>query len=284
LFVIFRSPLMFGGDLPGNDAFTLSLLTNNAVLNVSKSSTNNHELFSDNDLIAWTADDTETGDKFLALFNAVDRVEISPEKALWSSGLITRQTPGQQVICDVDITGAEKLYLAVDNGGDNIDWDHADWIEPVLISETDTLLLTSLPWKKATAGWGEVRVNKSVSGADLIVNNQKRENGIGTHSNSIIEFDIPQDYKKFKATAGLDNACIIQNTGATVEFLVFTRDPAGPVPPDSARITVNWEQLGMEGEYRIKELWTGKDLGLFSDSFSIDLRRHASGLYRMSKE
>ena len=32
LFTIFRSPLMFGGDLPSNDAFTLSLLTNKSVL------------------------------------------------------------------------------------------------------------------------------------------------------------------------------------------------------------------------------------------------------------
>ena len=34
LFAIFRSPLMFGGDLPGNDKFTLSLLTNRDVLEV----------------------------------------------------------------------------------------------------------------------------------------------------------------------------------------------------------------------------------------------------------
>ena len=31
-FTIFRSPLMFGGDLPSNDPFTLSLLTNKEVL------------------------------------------------------------------------------------------------------------------------------------------------------------------------------------------------------------------------------------------------------------
>ena len=32
LFAIFKSPLMFGGDLPSNDDFTLSLLTNREVL------------------------------------------------------------------------------------------------------------------------------------------------------------------------------------------------------------------------------------------------------------
>ncbi len=72
LFSIFRSPLMFGGDLPGNDAFTLSLLTNKEVLYVNKYSLNNRQLFRKDDLIAWAADDPATGDKFLALFNAKD--------------------------------------------------------------------------------------------------------------------------------------------------------------------------------------------------------------------
>ena len=72
LFAIFRSPLMFGGNLPDNDEFTLSLLTNKEVLNVNQHSINNKQLFRNVDLIAWTADDPETGDKFLALFNATD--------------------------------------------------------------------------------------------------------------------------------------------------------------------------------------------------------------------
>jgi alpha-galactosidase len=72
LFSIFRSPFMFGGDLPSNDEFTLSLITNKDVLNVNQHSTNGKQLFRDNDLIAWTADDPKTGDKYLALFNASD--------------------------------------------------------------------------------------------------------------------------------------------------------------------------------------------------------------------
>ena len=72
LFAIFRSPLMFGGDLPSNDAFTSSLITNKNVLNVNQNSINGKQLFRENDLVAWTADDPETGDKYLALFNASD--------------------------------------------------------------------------------------------------------------------------------------------------------------------------------------------------------------------
>lgn len=69
---IFRSPLMFGGNLPDNDEFTLSLITNKDVIRVNQHSINNRQLFRENDLIAWSADDPETGDKYLALFNASD--------------------------------------------------------------------------------------------------------------------------------------------------------------------------------------------------------------------
>ena len=41
LWAIFRSPLMMGGDLPSNDAFTLGLLTNPEVLAVNQRSTGN---------------------------------------------------------------------------------------------------------------------------------------------------------------------------------------------------------------------------------------------------
>ncbi|MBS1664146.1 MAG: family 43 glycosylhydrolase [Bacteroidetes bacterium] len=78
LWSIFRSPLFFGGDLPGNDSFTLSLLTNKAVLDVLKYSTNNRPLFNNDNLIAWTADDPRTGDRYLALFNARDTATPVP--------------------------------------------------------------------------------------------------------------------------------------------------------------------------------------------------------------
>jgi alpha-galactosidase len=72
LFSIFRSPLMFGGNLPDNDDFTLSLIINNDVLEVNQHSENGKQLFRNNDLIAWTADDPKSGDKYLALFNVRD--------------------------------------------------------------------------------------------------------------------------------------------------------------------------------------------------------------------
>jgi len=72
LWSIFRSPLMMGGDLPGSDDFTLSLLTNPEVLSVDQNSTNNRELFARGDQIAWTADIPGSSDKYLAVFNIGD--------------------------------------------------------------------------------------------------------------------------------------------------------------------------------------------------------------------
>jgi alpha-galactosidase len=74
LWSIFRSPLMFGGDLPSNDDFTLSLISNDEVLAVNRRSTGNRELFSRGDQIAWVADVPSSHDKYLALFNAADGV------------------------------------------------------------------------------------------------------------------------------------------------------------------------------------------------------------------
>jgi hypothetical protein len=71
LFTIMRSPLMFGGHLPDNDEFTTNLITNEETLYITKKSVNNREIYANNDrsILAWAADDSASGDKFLALFN-----------------------------------------------------------------------------------------------------------------------------------------------------------------------------------------------------------------------
>jgi hypothetical protein len=69
LWAMFRSPLMFGGDLPSSDPFTLGLLTNEAVLRINQASQHNHELLRQGDYIVWVADDSTSSDKYLAIFN-----------------------------------------------------------------------------------------------------------------------------------------------------------------------------------------------------------------------
>jgi hypothetical protein len=80
-FTIFRSPLMFGGDLPSNDKFTLSLLTNKEVLKMHQKSYGTCRIHSplDDELIITSTTakpkDIEngiTGDTYLAIFNLND--------------------------------------------------------------------------------------------------------------------------------------------------------------------------------------------------------------------
>jgi hypothetical protein len=281
LWSIFKSPLMFGGNLPENDPFTLSLLTNKNVLKVLKESTNNKPLFNEPDKAAWIADDKSTGDKYLAVFNKADQVMAVEERAIWKSEIISRDTPDQGQEIDIDIAGARKLYLVVLNGKDNSDWDHADWIKPVIYSDKKELSLTDLTWTSATSGWEKPKVNKAVSGSDLIVNKVKYTSGIGVHSNSIVAYDIPEGFTRFKALVGLDNAAATQNAGATVQFLVFTQNPSGDAPGATAKIPVDLKTLGINSSCTITDLWSGKVLGKFSKEFAPEINRHGAGLYRI---
>ena len=72
LFTIFKSPLMFGGDLPSNDEFTLSLLTNEEVLKMHRESVNVRQIFQEDGKVAITSENPVTGDVYLALFNLSD--------------------------------------------------------------------------------------------------------------------------------------------------------------------------------------------------------------------
>jgi len=73
LWSIFRSPLMFGGNLPDNDAFTLSLITNKNVLSVLNKSKNNKPVLNDTTKAIWTAEPTDKPGKYLAVFNKTEQ-------------------------------------------------------------------------------------------------------------------------------------------------------------------------------------------------------------------
>lgn len=69
LWAIFRSPLMFGGEMRDNDEWTLSLLTNEEVLELHRNGRGARQLYREADRIAWTAQG-EDGSVYVALFNA----------------------------------------------------------------------------------------------------------------------------------------------------------------------------------------------------------------------
>jgi hypothetical protein len=75
LWSIARSPLMFGGNLPDNDGFTLSLIANSEVLAVNQKATASKELFSRQNQVAWVAEVAGSPAKYLAVFNTGDAGE-----------------------------------------------------------------------------------------------------------------------------------------------------------------------------------------------------------------
>lgn len=93
LWSIFRSPLMFGGNLPDNDEFTTSLITNEEVIRVNQNSTENKEISFKNGVSIWTAKDIENPVKYLAMLNISDSVvhiTCTPEELGVSSGSLVR--------------------------------------------------------------------------------------------------------------------------------------------------------------------------------------------------
>ena len=79
LWCIFRSPLMFGGDLPQTDATTLSLITNKEALELNQHSKNNQQVYADEELIVWTADHENDSKHYIALFN-IGETNLQGEK------------------------------------------------------------------------------------------------------------------------------------------------------------------------------------------------------------
>ena len=288
---ITRSPLMFGGDLPSNDSFTLSLLNNPEVLEVNQKSSNNQQLFRTGEHVAWMAD-APGGGKYLAVFNlkdANDGFNALLNEASFVSELITASTPGRSTPIDVDITGKDRLYLLVDDGDgpgpdpDRFDYDWADWVNMQLHNlNGPSISLTSLPWTSATSGWAgpEIGLNNEGNGP-LLIDGVQYTDGIGTHSVSIIEYEIPDGYTTLTGLAGLDDGGVNQ-PGSTSSVRFGVTALAGG--PGTETINVNLADLGFSGQVNIRDLWSKNDLGTFENTFSADLAAHASGLYLITEK
>ena len=72
LWSIAQSPLMFGGDLPSSDAFTMSLLSNDEVMAVDQKGAHGYPLAQEGENVTWTADAGPNA-KYLAVFNGGDQ-------------------------------------------------------------------------------------------------------------------------------------------------------------------------------------------------------------------
>ena len=160
---------------------------------------------------------------------------------VFDSGVMTGATATKAV--DVSIAGASQLRLVVTNGGDNTDFDHADWADaqigcgsadagtppspapapapqpsaptppvadtPAAASATSTTYLSDSTWTSASNGWGPIEKNSSNGeqaaddGRTLTLDGTTYPKGLGVHSRSEVAYSV--SCSRFRASVGLDD-------------------------------------------------------------------------------
>ncbi|MCP4848673.1 MAG: hypothetical protein GY899_12080 [Verrucomicrobiaceae bacterium] len=142
----------------------------------------------------------------------------------FTSEIITRKTPLQWVNIDIDTKGATQLLLAVQDGGNSSQSNWTNWINPRITTPSGTAQkLTELNWKSATSGQGKVHKNKNAAGREIRLGGNRFDDGIGTHADSIIRFDLPPGTTRFRSTAAIDDDA---PEDSSVRFLVYTANEA----------------------------------------------------------
>lgn len=235
LWGICHSPLFFGGEMTKNDDFTNSLLTNDEYHQMHKYGQDAHQVENDEDKghVAWTSTDPATGNKYLALFQRDNTRWVVGNKAVFKSETVAYTTDGHAVDVDIEWPKDSKtLVLVVDDGGDNYNYDHGDWINPTLVlSDGSEVALTGKYMTRAytKSYFNKVTEDKNVStGGKMKVLGTAYDRGFSTDANAAIFFTIPDnmDVARFKAKAAADDSGIgQQNATTTIRFMVFDQNP-----------------------------------------------------------
>ena len=242
LWGVCHSPLFFGGEMTKNDAFTLSLLNNEEYHQMHKYGEDAHQVMNDEDngRVAWTSHIGDT--RYLALFQRDNTRWVVGNKALYKSEVVAYTTDGHAVDVDIEWPEGEKtLVLVVDDGGDNYNYDHGDWINPTLVlrNGTEVPLTGTYKTRQYTKSYfNRVYENKNVdNGGKMKVLGTTYDRGFSTDANAAIFFTIPNDMDvvRFKAMAAADDSGIGQQGSTTsIRFMVFAQNPLADEQDDAA--------------------------------------------------
>lgn len=262
LWSIARSPLMHGGDLTLTDPFTLSLLTNHEVIAVNQRSSGNRPLFENDDLVAWVADvpDSSNGEKYLAVFNARDRVRLGPDHADFASPFL-QPDPAAATPIDLHLAGGQQLFLCAEGNG------QALWTNPrIHFSNGSSRPLADFKWSHADALWDSASIRPDAS-------------TLAAQAPARVIYEIPPGAARFTATAVVENRGY---HGEAIRFLATVGRPANTDPRSAVPIPIDLASLGFDGPVQIRDLWTATDLGVHTGSFAPEIPFHGAGLYRLT--
>lgn len=268
LWSISRSPLMHGGDMTKTDPFTLSLLTNDAVLAVNQRSTGNRPLFDRDGLIAWTATDPANGDTYLALFNARDRVALTPANARQVAPLVSAD-PATHATIDIDVRDGRKLFLVAEPLTEADANTGVFWRAPrVMLADGTVQELTASAWTQADAQWDSAKSFPAKA---------EEPGRVTASAPALVEYALPAGAVRFTAIAGVAPTAQGHLRILTVVGTAANED-TGPGLP----VAVDVSALVGTASVRIRDLWTGAELGEMRGEFAPVVPFHGAKLYRLT--
>ncbi len=170
-----------------------------------------------------------------------DPFEVEPEEGEAGPAFTSDEVRGTDVAqVDVDITGFTEMYLAIADAGDGTGHDHGAWFEPVLVrADGSEVALTDIEWKSASGGWGSTLVNKDCTGKPLkMADGSAVKHGIGSHSVSVIAWDLPEPFVRFRSRAGIASSA---GGNGSVRFVVSSSSPSFGEGDEGPHATPNSE-------------------------------------------
>jgi len=142
------------------------------------------------------------------------------------SGMLTGKDPAKHL--SADLTGGTKLRLVVTDGGNGINYDHADWANPKLACgdgpSAGTRALSELSWSSAVSGWGPVERDRSNGeqaagdGRTLTIQGATYAKGLGVHAHSEVSYYLGGTCTSLSSDVGVDDE---STTTGSVVFQIY---------------------------------------------------------------
>lgn len=155
--------------------------------------------------------DSEVGNHGSVVFQV-----FADDMKIYDSGVVTGVQPSQNV--RLNVTGVRKLKLVVNDSGDGIDNDHADWAN-ARVYNTSTYL-SDINWKSQSTSFQPLptQKDKSVYLQPITIKDKTYTKGIGTHAISEIVYELGGNFVLFRSDIGVDRE--VGDYGSVV-FQVF---------------------------------------------------------------